>query len=132
MSAPETNYRAWLRKANNDLLNIENNLATGRVPWDTVCFHAQQAAEKLLKGFLVFHGHQPQRTHNLVAVLAACVELEPSLAPLAEDCRRLTAYAVETRYPMALFDPDEAEGRAMVAAAHRVRAAVLERVPRPE
>ncbi len=32
MSAPETNYRAWLRKANNDLLNIENNLAAGQVP----------------------------------------------------------------------------------------------------
>ena len=56
MSAPETNYKAWLVKAENDLLNIENNLAAAQVPWDTVSFHAQQAAEKLLKAFLVYHG----------------------------------------------------------------------------
>jgi len=32
MSAPETNYKAWLAKAENDLLNIENNLATAHIP----------------------------------------------------------------------------------------------------
>lgn len=32
----------WLAKAENDLLNIRNNLHASRVPWDTVCFHAQQ------------------------------------------------------------------------------------------
>ncbi len=37
---PETNYRAWLAKAESDLLNIENNVQADRVPWDTVCFHA--------------------------------------------------------------------------------------------
>lgn len=61
MSVPQTNYRAWLRKVDSDLLNVENNLAAGRVPWDTVCFHAQQAAEKSLKALLVFHGREPQR-----------------------------------------------------------------------
>ncbi len=69
MSAPEPNYRSWLAKAENDLLNIENNMRGNRVPWDTVCFHAQQAAEKLLKAFLVFHETVPPRTHDLVALL---------------------------------------------------------------
>ncbi len=32
MSAPESNYASWLAKAENDLLNIENNLSAGRVP----------------------------------------------------------------------------------------------------
>jgi hypothetical protein len=41
MNAPKTNYHAWLAKAESALLNIENNLAAKRVPWDTVCFHAQ-------------------------------------------------------------------------------------------
>lgn len=52
MSKTESNYRRWVQKAQNDLLNIENNLAASRTPWDTVCFHAQQAAEKILKAFL--------------------------------------------------------------------------------
>ncbi|MBM4080999.1 MAG: HEPN domain-containing protein, partial [Planctomycetes bacterium] len=53
MSDPEANWADWVGKADNDLLNVRNNLAAERVPWDTVCFHAQQAAEKMLKAFLV-------------------------------------------------------------------------------
>jgi HEPN domain-containing protein len=89
MSAPESNYAAWLPKADNDFLNVENNLSTERVPWDTVCFHAQQAAEKLLKAFLVHHGRPLLRTHDLIALLAACVEIDPGLALLEDDCRRV-------------------------------------------
>ena len=46
----------WLVKANNDLLNVDNNLNANEIPFDTVCFHCQQAAEKLLKAFLVGSG----------------------------------------------------------------------------
>ncbi len=31
MNDPESNYAAWIGKAENDLLNIENNLAAERV-----------------------------------------------------------------------------------------------------
>lgn len=91
MSAPESNYAAWIAKADNDFLNIENNLKAGRVPWDTVCFHAQQGAEKLLKAFLVFHGRPLLRTHDLIALLAACVAVDSGLGSLEEDCRRMSS-----------------------------------------
>jgi len=45
--------RGWLRKADSDLANlalcIEHEEAL-----DTACFHAQQAAEKTLKAYLVY------------------------------------------------------------------------------
>lgn len=47
--------RQWLAKAKNDLLNADNNLKADEVPYDTVCFHCQQAAEKLLKAYLVVY-----------------------------------------------------------------------------
>ena len=72
MSVPETNYQDWTAKAEDDLLNIENNLAAQRVPWSTVCFHAQQAAEKNLKAFLVYHGQTPARIHDLIPLLTEC------------------------------------------------------------
>ncbi len=125
MSAPESNVQAWLRKAEHDRLNIENNLVASDIPWDTVCFHAQQAAEKLLKGFLVSRGHDVTRTHDLVALLAECVGIVPSLATLEEDCRKLTYYAVSARYPDEVYEPDERDGREMVSALNRVRSAVL-------
>ena len=40
MNGAESNFDAWLRKAQHDLLNIENNLAAKDIRWDTVCFHA--------------------------------------------------------------------------------------------
>lgn len=125
MNAPESNWGAWVRKAEHDLLNVRNNLAAPEVPWDTVCFHAQQAAEKMLKALLVFHGVQPWRTHDLVALAAECAERDPRAAELRAACLLLNPYSVETRYPDFLSEPDESEGRAAVEAAEHVRAMVL-------
>ena len=55
MSNPD-DPRTWIAKAENDLLNVRNNLDAPEVPWDTICFHAQQAAEKMLKAFVVSRG----------------------------------------------------------------------------
>jgi len=123
--APDSNYSVWLAKAENDFLNIENNLQAARVPWDTVCFHAQQAAEKLLKAFLVYHGQIATRTHDLVALLARCVEFQPELASLESDCRQLTVYAVSSRYPDDLFEPSRADALLVVESAKRVREQIL-------
>lgn len=57
--------RQWISRAENDLLNVRNNLAAQEVPWDTICFHSQQAAEKYLKAVLVFHTQPVPRTHDL-------------------------------------------------------------------
>ena len=61
--------RQWLAKARNDLLNADNNLASKEIPYDTVCFHCQQAAEKLLKAYLIGNGHAPPITHDLFLAL---------------------------------------------------------------
>lgn len=130
MSAPD-NRESWLDKADNDLLNIENNLDAARVPWDTVCFHAQQVVEKVLKAFLVANGQVPPRTHDLLALLGACQQFDAYLASQEVDCRQLSAFAVATRYPDDLFEPTEADGRAMVDAMRRVRTEVLSHMPAP-
>jgi HEPN domain-containing protein len=119
MSNPD-DPQTWVTKADSDLLNIRNNLAAARVPWDTVCFHAQQAAEKMLKAVLVSRGEAAGRTHDLVALLAEAVAAGVPLETLEPDCRLLTPYAVLLRYPGASGEPGEQEGRQAVAAAERV------------
>lgn len=132
MPVPESNYTSWLGKAENDLLNIQNNLSASRIPWDTVCFHAQQAAEKLLKAFLSHHGFGLKRTHDLVALLTVAVEIDLSLSDLEQDCRKLTYYAVSARYPDDLYEPDETDGREMIAISLKIRETILARLPRGE
>jgi len=50
----EAPARDWVRKAENDLLNAHNTLLTlgQNCPYDTVCFHGQQAVEKYIKALL--------------------------------------------------------------------------------
>ena len=129
MSAAASNYLAWTEKAEHDLLNIENNLTAERVPWDTVCFHAQQAGEKYLKAFLVYHGLTPPYIHELLPLLAQCRNTDPDLGVSEEDCRNLSRYAVAARYPEDLYGSTRDDALPLVEAAHRVRAAVLARLP---
>ena len=91
--------REWVVKAENDLKNAAHTLEMGEAcPTDTVCFHAQQCAEKYLKAFLVLKGMNFPRNHDieaLVALLPKRVDAELS----ATEQRRLTTYATVTRYP---------------------------------
>ncbi len=126
MNDPD-DWRAWVAKAANDLLNIDNNLRSTDVPWDTVCFHAQQVAEKLLKAILAAHGEIVPRTHDLLALTGQCAVLGIDVTSLQEDCQKLQPYAVLTRYPSWPFEPDEDEGRLAADAAHRL-CEVIERI----
>jgi HEPN domain-containing protein len=119
MSNPD-DPQTWIAKAENDLLNIRNNLRAEQIPWDTVCFHAQQAAEKVLKAFLVARGQVVTRTRDLVALLSEAVAAGGPLEHLEHDCRLLAPYAVLLRYPGVAGEPSEQEGREAVAAAERV------------
>ena len=83
-----------------------------------------------MKAFLVSRGRDLSKTHDLVALLAQCVECDAGLTVLESDCRKLTSYGVASRYPDDLFEPSEADGRDVVAAAHRVRTRILALLPK--
>lgn len=52
-------------------------------------------------------------------------QIHPSLADLRPECDKLTVFAIASRYPMPFGEPSEADGRAMIEAAEKVRARVL-------
>ncbi|MGH9328448.1 MAG: HEPN domain-containing protein [Terriglobia bacterium] len=64
MADETTLARGWFVKAESDLEDAKRTLVSNG-PYDTACFHAQQAAEKYIKGFLALHGLIPPRIHNL-------------------------------------------------------------------
>ncbi|MDZ7317441.1 MAG: HEPN domain-containing protein [candidate division KSB1 bacterium] len=47
--------RQWQVKAENDLLTIEQLMTFAPILTDSICFHAQQAAEKYSKQSLPMH-----------------------------------------------------------------------------
>lgn len=128
MSGRNEKYTAWFEKAEHDLLSIENNLAGSQIPWDVVAFHAQQAGEKYLKGFLVLHGTRPPKIHDLSRLLDLCLAHDRALAERRSDCIELTDAGYQSRYPDMPDEPGEVDARAAVGMAHRIRDAILQRV----
>ncbi len=104
MSAELDIARQWVAKARNDLLNADNNLASEQVPTDTVCFHCQQVAEKLLKAVLTVQGVPPPRTHVLMMLADQIAYWFPTVAQLDHELAILTPYAVAARYPEDYFN----------------------------
>lgn len=116
--------RRWFQKAENDLLDVENNLKADRYASDIVCFHCQQAVEKYLKGFLAWHETPFAKTHDLLLLLAQVQEItEADAEMLSGNLLMLDRYSVSVRYPQEYEeDPDEEEVREAVEAAYQVRA----------
>ena len=70
-------------------------------------FHAQQAAEKLLKAALFLAGAVPPRTHNLAHLMDIASASGLQLPALCEALRWLTPYAVLYRYEGEADDDEE-------------------------
>lgn len=91
--------REWLTKAQYDLASTDRELRARKLPnYDAACFHAQQAAEKLLKAVLQDRGIEFPRTHDLADLVSLDAGL-PLHGVTIADIRALTRYAVIYRYP---------------------------------
>ena len=119
----------WVEKAEHDLTTAEHMLTLLEdCPFDTVCFHAQQCAEKYLKGLLTFRSADFPRTHDLVILL----NLAGGSTALGFDLLNvepLNRYPVEARYPgdWESFTREEAEEA--VKLARKIREAVRKHLP---
>lgn len=119
--------RGWFRKGDSDLATARL-VAGGIGPYDTACFHAQQAAEKYLKGFLSLTGQPFPFTHNLEELERRCATVSPTPDLTGIDLAQLTPYAVQLRYDSS-FWPDQTTAQEALDLAEQVRAAVLAVVP---
>jgi len=97
-------FEKWIKKAENDLLVITNNLASENIPVDACCFHAQQAAEKYLKAYLISKEIAFPKIHDLIALDNLCININPSFVKIQQAALRLSDYAIVPRYPDALDD----------------------------
>lgn len=93
----DRDYGTWIRRAESSLeLGLVEK--TGGIVYEDLCFQLQQAVEKILKAFLVFHDIEPPVTHSF-AVLLKKVRGVTRYPPEIERTIELEDYAVQTRYP---------------------------------
>ncbi len=95
----ENTVKQWLAKAGDDWDTVEILTAHPRCPRNSVCFHCQQYAEKLLKALLTFHEVEFPKTHNLRRLIQIAESKAPALKRLIDKSDQLTAYNLISRYP---------------------------------
>jgi HEPN domain-containing protein len=91
---------AWIKYAINDLsVATHLNETYHPLPENTICWHCQQSVEKSLKSILVYNDVKVPKTHDIRMLLQTTVQYEPSITLDEKVADRITAFAVESRYP---------------------------------
>ena len=119
--------REWLAIAARDLRVSELALGDSPPLIREALYHAQQAAEKALKAFLIWHGRPYPRTHDIHRLLDLCTPIDASLDQALSDAVDLTEFAVRFRYP-GEDQPAPEEARVWLETARRVVAEVRRRI----
>ena len=119
--------RGWMLKADSDLSDSRRTIASPG-PYDTACFHAQQAIEKILKAFLAFHRNPIPRTHDLEELARMCQRIEPLSELPLQELADASNYAVQIRYDLEAW-PNLDEARQALELAERVRALIGRHLP---
>lgn len=118
--------KLWFRKAEEDMSNCKI-LLEKEMDFTLICFHAQQAIEKFLKGLLTLHGREFPKTHDLGSLSRDCVDIielpDFSRLPLQE----VSDYSMK-RYDLH-FWPPITEAQAAFSAARQVRKIIYGIVP---
>ena len=97
---------AWLRQSLNDFEMAKILLASNK--WDGVCYHAQQAVEKLLKFMLSDAGQAFRHTHSVHELAKDCNKvLETSVFDddVIDSYKELSQYNTIARYPSSCDAP---------------------------
>ena len=95
-----------VEEINQWIIKGDHDLGTAKITYlhipeylDTVTFHCQQAVEKYLKAFLIFHSTSFKFSHDLIYLLEIINQFDSDFEDYYEDISELQGYAVEIRYP---------------------------------
>jgi len=92
--------REWLKYSKSDLTTAKHmfeDIYPKEI--EIACYHSQQCVEKALKGYCVFKGIEPLKTHDLIALCKLCISDENSFCDILDNCSKLNPYGVVVRYP---------------------------------
>ena len=85
------NVAEWVRLAKMDITTSHYLFETLHPkPLEIICFHAQQAAEKMLKCYLITQNINPPKTHDMQVLCDMCIERNESFNEIYESAVLLT------------------------------------------
>ena len=110
----------WLTIADNDFDAAKILNEATRKHLEVICYLCAQAAEKYLKGYLIYHDIIPQKTHNLLLLNNLCIEKDDNFRNIKTACDLLNRFASDIRYPHK-YEVTESETNLAIAAVEKIR-----------
>jgi HEPN domain-containing protein len=110
----------WLEVADRDLDSALLLNEAVRRHFEVICYLCAQAAEKYLKGFLIFIDIVPKKTHDLVLLNDLCAEIDNDFQNIYDECRFLNRFATDIRYPNK-YEVTENHVEFAIAAVEKIR-----------
>ena len=95
---PPDRPEVLLRKSRQDEIVLQKLLGDRDVDDDTLGFHAQQAAEKMIKAVLASRGVDYPKTHNLRVLIELLAKDGVQLPGGLSEINRLTQFGTTFRY----------------------------------
>ncbi|MBI5701422.1 HEPN domain-containing protein [Candidatus Saganbacteria bacterium] len=119
MAPDSLNFEDWFLKAGNEIKAADGIFFYYEdPPTDMICYHAQQAAEKTLKAFLIYKSELAPKTHDLVELVNLCIKQDKDFLSLKELIEVLNKYYIESKYPPdnpIIYSKDEAKSAIALA-----------------
>ena len=118
-------YKRWIVKAEDDERSIHVLVQEEAGAPSTVCFLAQQMAEKYLKCCVVFYKIPLRKIHDLIMLETVLKDVVSDIEKIHDALVILNQYYIETRYPVDYPEFTWKEAREAYALAKRVKEVVL-------
>lgn len=121
----------WFTRADEDLHLIDVLLKEDNPIPSPICFHAQQAGEKYLKGFLAHNDLHVRKIHDLEVLIDDCKSIDKSFEDIREQAKSLNRFYTETRYPDDFVEFSLRDAKEGCEAAKIVKDFVLSKIKTP-
>ena len=83
-------------KAERDIMSVDILLTELKYPedrkYDIICFHATQAVEKFLKGYIISNGKNARKIHDLDSLQKSAMELDITFSKIMDNCLLLNSF----------------------------------------
>ena len=112
--------KEWLEIADKDFDSAILLHEAVRKHHEIICYLCAQAAEKYLKGFLVYNNIIPQKSHDLRFLHNCCFDIDNTFNEIITECAFLNKFANDVRYPHK-YEVTEAESNYSIRAVEKIR-----------
>jgi HEPN domain-containing protein len=105
--------KEWISISEDHLDTANELLLLEKDKYREITFQCQQACEKYLKAFLVYHDQIYPKIHNLKELWDLCFSIDNAFLAVKVECHFLNNYDTGYRYPPLLFVSEEEATRAL-------------------